>query len=473
MDSSATKPESDDIGKDEMNLLEYCLFSATNRVDRKTTSLVFEDRVRSPEGGEYLPKRLTVAFSAEYGRPTARDDLVMTAWMKLTRDAGFESPKVEFTRYEILAILGWRDEGSNYRRIEDAFDRIRGMHLSWENAYWDHREKDWVTRKFSIIDDAAILDRRQYKRIHERSGERRPRSWFKWSDVLYESFQAGYIKTLDMAVLRAIDGDVAKRLYRWLDKHFKNPKRRLPIEIPLETLAEQKLGFKPAKPSHLIRMLLPSIDELVKLGHLQGDASRFGEKYGTTVVKFRPGHGRKRKEKVATPQREPSGLEKELLERDVRNAVQLVATYPEERIRKQIENFDDRTSKGEELGGAWLRRAIEAEDGFSYRKDYQTPDEREAEARKQREAQRRREEAVQQKLKEEAERAEEFAARTERVDSYLESLSAAEREQVEEAAVNSDQFVRQLLGKHGKNSVFMRTAVQRYVEGLLEQQYES
>ena len=86
------------IGKDEMNLLEYCVFSASKNVDRDTKSLLFEDEVYCNIEKRKVKRKLTVAFSAQYGRPTVSDDMLLVALMKKTRDLGFENQRVHFTR---------------------------------------------------------------------------------------------------------------------------------------------------------------------------------------------------------------------------------------------------------------------------------------------------------------------------------------------------------------------------------------
>jgi len=372
---SRKRREAHAIGKDEMNLLEYCIFSANDRVDRKTKSLVFEDAYAGRQ------RKLTVAFSAEYGRPTVRDDQVLVALLKLTRDQGFQSATVNFTRYEVLSVLDWPQTGHYYRQIEHALDRIRGTTLNWENAYWDHRAKEWATRKFSIIDDVELLDRGRYERIRQVTDEKQPRSWFRWSDVMFDSFGAGYIKTLDLDAFRTIQGDVAKRLYRWLDKHFKNPKRKLPIELPLETLAVQKLGFRSTAPSHLQRMLKPAIDELERRGVIRAETSRFNRMHGNLMVCFQPPQSSvARRPESHHAQASQNSLVRKLVDRGVdRKTAARLATECSDEAQRQIELFDYRVQKGwkpRSSGGGYLKEAIERR--FDGPLDFQTSEKRSA-----------------------------------------------------------------------------------------------
>jgi len=51
---------------------------------------------------------------------------------------------VNFTRYELLKLLGWGDSGASYERIEEALNRWVGVTLFYDKAWWDKDEKTWV-----------------------------------------------------------------------------------------------------------------------------------------------------------------------------------------------------------------------------------------------------------------------------------------------------------------------------------------
>ncbi len=452
------------IGKDEMNLLEYCIFSANDRVDRKTKSLVFED-VRDGR-----PRKLTVAFSAEYGRPTVRDDQVLVALLKLTRDQGFQSATVHFTRYEVLNILGWPNTGHYYKQIEHALDRIRGTTLNWENAYWDHRAKEWATRKFSIIDDVELLDRGRFERIRHASAEKQPKSSFRWSDVMFDSFAAGYIKTLDLEIFRSIQGDVAKRLYRWLDKHFKNPKRRLPIQLPLETLAVQKLGFRQAAPSHLQRMLRPAIDELERQGIIRTEQTRFSRRNRQFQVCFQPQRSLSAKMNDL-PGRQPVELPlaHQLVERGVdhRTANRLAKEFPEE-SQRQLEIFDHRVSAGWKprmSAGGYLKEAIERE--FSGPPGFKTSTQRSQDkaAAARREADRQKRTKRLEAEADEGRRA--HFTRLQAVNDWRQSMSESQWREMESkvlAGMNAEEIARYRMSQHEQVRVlfaYLQSKLQR------------
>ncbi|MCA9124021.1 MAG: replication initiator protein A [Planctomycetaceae bacterium] len=461
-----------------MNLLEYCVFSATNRVDRKTKSLVFEDPVFCDIEKRQLTRRLTIAFSAEYGRPTARDDLVLVAMMKKSRDEGFNSQRVHFTRYELLKILGWPENGQNYERIDQALNRIIGTHLVWDNAFWDNSEKSWVDRKFSIIDDVNLYDREKYDRARERRGESRPQSWFKWSDVMFESFQAGYVKSIDLELLRSLNENVSKRLYRWLDKHFNNKKRKMPLEIPIATLAGRKLGFQNAPASHLQRMLAPAIAELEAVSYLAPEAMRFVGSGKKCVVRFRPV---RKKNRISDPilqkldvENPPLGeLATKLHARGLSaKAAEEWAAKDPEQAKLQLEHLDWLLStdwKPEKGEGAWLSAALKGR--------YTPPAAFNKKAEAEREsiqAKRQRASREQQLQARELARKRREEEQQERVAGYLLTLLPEERRQLEKNALASgDSFLRnrlQQLERDGDDqmaSVYRDKLVSDHVQSLL------
>ena len=472
------------VSKDEMNLLEYCIFSATNRIDRKSKSLIFEDTVygRGDLRGRKIKRKLTIAFSAEYGRPTARDDLVLLAMMKASRDQGFESQQVYFTRYELLKTLRWPDNGQSYERIDQAFNRIIGTHLIWDNAFWDKAEQSWVDRKFNLIQDANLYDREKYDRARAVKGEARPKSWFKWSEVMFASFQVGYLKSVDLDQLHQINSGVGKRLYRWLDKHFNNKNRSLPIEIPLKKLARQKLGFQPAPASHLRRMVEPAIEELESLGLVSRDTSRFVGKGNDSVVRFRPATGRRvgglttqtAKQTTTSSKSNLSPLASKLIEHGVSepSAIRLSKDKPDV-CELQVEHLEWLIETGWEPKkgeGAWLSSAI--------RNEFKPPSQFKTKKQRQSETQQRKRKVTEVENKRKATRRKQERiddSRAARVAKYLAKLDDHTRSQLQSDAIRlGSSFLRTRMdelergGDDQMASVYREQLLSNHVESILD-----
>ena len=104
--------------------------------------------------------------------------------LQLSKLANFESPKVFFSRYQLIEILGWDHGGKSYERIDLAFSRWVGVTLYWENAWWDKAERSWVDQKFGIFDNVELYDR---ERLQRRRAQQvpLPLSSFKWNEVMF------------------------------------------------------------------------------------------------------------------------------------------------------------------------------------------------------------------------------------------------------------------------------------------------
>jgi hypothetical protein len=245
--------------RDEMNLAEFPLAVLSTRVNPSVKTLEFSDTVYS-KAGKPINRNWIITGADKFGLPTASDDEVLLGLLKLTVDNGFDDRKVYFTRYELLRILKWSTEGRSYTRLQNALDRLSGVRVKASNAFWDNESKAHSTRNFGILDEYEIND--------GRDSDRKP-SFFRWSEVLFTSFHAGFIKKLDLDFYLELRSAVSRRLYRYLDKKFWYKSK---VTINLFTLAHEKIGISRnyKYPSSLRQQLDPAIDELVEEGFLSG-----------------------------------------------------------------------------------------------------------------------------------------------------------------------------------------------------------
>jgi hypothetical protein len=218
-------------------------------------TLEFHDFVKG-KNGEIVNRSWIITGADKFGLPTSSDDEVLLGLLKLTADDGLRNRKILFTRYELLKILRWTTEGRSYTRLQNALDRLSGVRIKATNAFYDNENKLHSTKNFGIIDEYEINDGR----------DTRP-SFFTWSDVLFKSFQVGFIKKLDLNFYLDLNSAVSKRLYRYLDKHFWYRSR---LQVNLFTLAHEKVGisrnYKFA--SSLRQQLEPALGELIERGML-------------------------------------------------------------------------------------------------------------------------------------------------------------------------------------------------------------
>lgn len=272
-------------GRDEMNLLEHSISSASRKVDRETRSLLFSRDDTDPDTRQPIKRTWEVSFS-KYGRPSAIDDDVFVALLKISSELGFDEKRVEFTRYEICKILGWSDCGQSYKAIDDALRRITGVYIVATNFWYDNQAKGWRDRNFHVIDTSEVFTRERFDQERKRAaGGQTPKSWFQWSDTMMESFAAGYVRKLDIQEYLSLDNPVARKLYRYLGKHFWY---KTSHAIDLGVLCWEKLGYSRsvAKNTFLRRKIEPAIGELEEKGYY-GLSHKFNASYGKCEVVFK------------------------------------------------------------------------------------------------------------------------------------------------------------------------------------------
>jgi replication initiator protein A len=336
------------IGRDEMNLCEFPITSLSDRVPEGCKTLVFEDR----------HGRLTVSGSDAYGLPAAPDADVIVGLIQLTKLRNdFTNPTVEFTRYELLKLLGWPDQTHFYRRLTESLRRWVGVTLYYDGCWWDNKRKRRVSASFHILDEVILPD----------ADDPGIESSFTWGKKFFKSCRDGNLKRLDVSTYFTLKGAISKQLYRHLDKRFYI---RRDWTFDLRELAFEHVGMsRKYAPWKIKQELQPALDELEGIGLLEPmtAAERYSKvgrgQWNIRLVRKLPAPAEAKPPEIEP---EPAGLERELIDRGVTAATarDLVRDFPEDRIRRQIEVVDwlhaTKPKRIKDLG-AYLAQAIREE----------------------------------------------------------------------------------------------------------------
>jgi Replication initiator protein A len=362
--SKAELPEVDRAGRDEMNLAEFPTAILTTRAIGGIKTLRFRD-----SHGE-----LTVTGSDALGLPTPIDTDVMVALIEMTKNKNrFSDAKVNFTRYELIRLIGWANVGSSYERLKESLDRWAGVLLIYDGCWWDNRLKRYVSKTVHIVEDVLIADG---KMKTEKDGQQHtvPLSSFSWSSHFMESFQANNLKSLDTVFYFSLKLPSSKQLFRFLDKRFGSGRSEWTFD--LEQLAFEHVGLsRNYDPPKIKEKLGKAIDELEDKGFLKPLTRE--ERYFKTgdVWRIRLLDGRSDVSALPAPIREaepePPALVTELTKREVTRitAEELVKQCPAEAIQAKLEVFDWLVEKND-------KRVAKSPGGYlvdSIRKDYATP----------------------------------------------------------------------------------------------------
>jgi plasmid replication initiation protein len=249
-------------GKDEMNLAEFPIA----RLGRNDTRLTIEYTGQiTDKTGTVLEQQWLVSGSATFGLPTEFADRVLVALMVITAKESFANRRVPFTIYRVLKLLGLSHNKRNYGAVEKALQQLVGVTIYSEGAFWDHAQQKRVTTKkgFHILEEFWLKSSEDDDIVTETESIN---GYVIWSERLWNSFQAGYIKNLDIDFYYSLEHTLARRLFRFLDKrmHYQDT-----YQIDIFDLAA-RLGMKPyTYASQVARKLKPAFEELQATGYLE------------------------------------------------------------------------------------------------------------------------------------------------------------------------------------------------------------
>ncbi len=448
------------IGRDEMNLAEFPLVLLTDRVPadlRSGRSLRYETN-----GGG----RVTVSGGEAYGLPTAGDADVLVGLIQLTRRwNNFADPRVPFTRYELLKVLRWSDEGKSYRRLEESLNRWIGVTLYYDNAWWDNLAKKLVTAKLHVIETIVIDE-------HPRGPRSRPGSYFVWNATFIQSCQADNLKQIDLDLYFGLRSAISKRIYRFLDKRFY---RSPDWTFDLRQFAFDHVGVSRSYAANVGKIkekLQPALDELEAAGFLEpmrreDRYSKQGRDWSIRLIKKRaplPSPPRDAARRAA-PESTPSPLAARLAAMGVTSRVahELIAEFDPERIERQIDILEwmreYRVGQVKEPG-AWVVSAIR--DDYAPPAGYLSKADREEVLQNQEaallRASRDREEAAETRRRE---RADDLA-----IEAYWAALTPEARQELQRRAIEAAPLDPSLVNSRLKRA-YAKSARDDYIRKLL------
>ncbi len=354
-------------GRDEMNLCElpFALLSERNG-SRKFLRFEIEDFDR--ETRQTVSRTLTVKGDPELGLPTAKDEEIYLGLMKYTSDYnGFAEAKVVLQRSALFTLMGWPKSDWAYARLTLGMQRLVGVRLSYQNMWRDNRDKQYRDQgAFGILDSFHFRDQQQANGTYAEHA-----SIFRWSQVLFQSFDSGYLKRIDFGLQRGLS-TTARRLYRYLDKHFHPPHHRS-VTIDLARLAYQHIGVSPGIELDKVRKryIAPAAEELEQAGYLQrrDHDERFANiRRGVWTATFDYGtsHGTNSVVEV-TDDKSTARISSRLQSLSNRGvstalAVQLVDRIQDADLVRAMRAMDEQRQRGIAIRSAdkWLTKALEA-----------------------------------------------------------------------------------------------------------------
>jgi Replication initiator protein A len=248
------------LGTDELNLAEFPLASLASRIEPGQNTLLFEDTIWDDGANAYVNRSLVIAGSDHFGLPTNTDSDILLLLVHLSNVRnGFKSKRVEFSRYELIKFLGWPQDGRSYKRLDESLQRWTSVTLHYKHAWWQRSGQKWRTRSFHILE---TLELRGKDEIHDDG-----LSCFTWNDVLFESFNSGNLRRIDLGVYFNLELATSRQMFRFLDKRFYKKSK---LVFDLAQFATEHIGLSRKYDIFEIkRKLGAAIRELESIGFLR------------------------------------------------------------------------------------------------------------------------------------------------------------------------------------------------------------
>ncbi len=438
-------------GVDEMSLAELPIFYIGLNSPSSRTSVTYE-AVLSENENPY--KRRVTIKSGEHGLPVERDGDVLLALFLIAYQSqqSLDTPRAQFSRGELLELLGWPNQGQSYRRLEQSLDRWIQTHFKFDN--WVDPDTGKRGKKaFNILAGYELYDGRS--RVDQKS---LPLSYVEFTKDFWTVFQRRWFRDFNFEIYRSLSSPVAKQAFRFLSKRLYKAKS---IDLDLVNFACGHLGYsRNNAPSRLKQRLKPVLGELADVGVIEPDDDQ--ERYkkqrpGVYRIRLRRSDQMDKITQVEHPlvaELTACGVSPKVAERLV-----LDASIPKETIRQKIEYLEwlqaCQPENAPEKPGGWLHKAIV--DDFTPPKEFVTKAQREEQERLLKAKQRERElllkekEQSERKREKEKERLRQEERR--RIEGFYTSLTAENRRALVEDAFSSQaEFIVQRARPHASQN---------------------
>jgi len=251
------------IVREEMNLCEFPIGTLTYK-KALGKSLFFQDAFTDKETGAKIEKKWLVDGSVIHGVPIAPDDDILLGLRKITDIQ--KKKTINFTKYELFKSIKWPVNKNSYEYLIESLFRIGSCKITTTNSFWLKGEKKLGSLTFSIADNFMLYGKKTGNpQTDMHFWDIDFISW-TWGDVLWKSFQDGYLKQTDLNFYASLKWASSKRLYRFADKLFNNGNK---VKKTIRVLCCEHLGMSRTYDGYeLKRELKKATDELEKKGYI-------------------------------------------------------------------------------------------------------------------------------------------------------------------------------------------------------------
>ena len=168
-----------------------------------------------------------------------------------------EDGKIPFTLYEIINILGLKDNGKNYARVRGSILKINKTLIDAVDAFYHKDKRSYESEHF-------IMWRVHFEGNEDKHGRATERHTLRFDELLVRSHKQGHLKQLDVNFYLSLEKSYAKSLYKRIDYQRGGALRWSEDVMELKDLIGMAQSYR--QPSKVKEKLEPAHEQVKRKG---------------------------------------------------------------------------------------------------------------------------------------------------------------------------------------------------------------
>lgn len=207
-----------EIINSEVNLLVFPFFALTRGGLNRKTKTEYRDVIE--RNGKKLQIVWKVTSNSEYGYPGLFDrevhKVIEQIITRLLKENGeIKNPIPLGSLYSICKKMGLDNYGGHqYRKIKEAFKRIKTTSIETKGAFYSKNKKQWLEDIFNLYERVVFKGEKVDGKVIADDNYLYLGSWY------LQNLNSFYIKPVDYKYLKSLESKIASRLYEILGVKF-------------------------------------------------------------------------------------------------------------------------------------------------------------------------------------------------------------------------------------------------------------
>jgi len=201
----------------EVNLLVFPFFSLSTKGLKNKTTTIYQEIIK--KGDQEINLLWKVSSNSEYGYPGPFDRKVQQAISEilseiLKKEGEIRNPIHLGSLYNLCKRMKINYSGAEYRKIKEAFKRIKTTSIESKGTFYSKDNNQWVEDIFSLYD--RVIFKGEKISDNEISDD----NYLFLGSWYLQNLNSFYIKPIDYNYLQSLKSKIASRLYEILGVKF-------------------------------------------------------------------------------------------------------------------------------------------------------------------------------------------------------------------------------------------------------------